>query len=240
MIDINISDNAAELGRRAASAIVAEIRKAIQEKGWCRIVLSTGSSQFETFDALVQADLDWSKVEMFHLDEYVGLPENHAASFRFYLARRFVDKVHPGKVNYINEGNIAEVTEAWRSGPVDVGVIGIGENGHIAFNDPPADFESDDVYRIVTLDDRCRKQQVGEGWFPKVSDVPAQAVTMLPRAIMSAAHIITPCPHTVKAEAVIKAITSSVSPRIPATILKTHPDWKLFLDRDSASLLLSM
>lgn len=240
MIEISISDNAEDLGRRAASAIACEIRKAIEERGWCRIVLATGSSQFEMYGSLVKEDLDWSRVEMFHLDEYVGLPENHAASFRFYLSRRFVDKVHPGKVNFVCEDNIEEVSQAWRESPVDIGVIGIGENGHIAFNDPPADFESDDIYRIVTLDDRCRKQQVGEGWFSKVSDVPEKAVTMLPKAIMGVRHIITACPHTVKAEAVIKAITTSVSPRIPSTILKTHPDWKLFLDRDSASLLLGM
>lgn len=240
MIRINITDNAEELGKKAAEAAASLIRNAIEEKSWCRMVLSTGTSQFEFFSALVKEDIDWSRVEIFHLDEYVGLPENHAASFRFYLARRFVDKVHLGKVNYVNEGNIDEISALWREKPVDIGVIGIGENGHIAFNDPPADFSSDDIYRIVTLDDRCRRQQVGEGWFPSVSDVPEKAVTMLPRAIMSVGHIITACPHTVKAEAVIKAITAPVSERIPSTILKTHPDWQLFLDRDSASLLLSI
>ena len=163
--------------KQAASAIADLLNKAISEQGYARIILSTGASQFETLDALIQLDVDWTKVEMFHLDEYVALPESHIASFRKYLKERFVSKVPLKAAHFVNgegnvEENIAALTAELRKAPVDVGVIGIGENGHIAFNDPPADFDTDEAYKVVTLDERCRKQQVGEGWFAGVDDVP--------------------------------------------------------------------
>lgn len=243
-IDISVSKTSVEMGKKAASLIACVIRDAIKEHGEARIVLSTGASQFEMFDALVKEDVDWSKVEMFHLDEYVNLPATHPASFRKYLTERFVNKVNPMAAHFVNgegdvEKNIAILTAQLRSAPIDIGVIGIGENGHIAFNDPPADFDATEAYRVVNLDRRCREQQVGEGWFPNVDSVPAQAISMLPRQIMSCKCIVSVVPHAVKAEAVKNTITHPVDPMVPATLLKTHDNWHLFLDEDSASALLS-
>ncbi len=244
-IKINIAPNAEELGSRAAKKIAKLINKAIEEKGEARIVLSTGASQFETISALINENVDWSKVTMFHLDEYVGLSETHIASFRKYLKERFVSKVNLKDAFFVNgegdvEKNIEELTEKLREKPIDVGVIGIGENGHIAFNDPPADFKTDISYKVVTLDERCRAQQVGEGWFASVDDVPREAITMCPKQIMSCEHIVSAVPHKVKAEAVRKTVTYPVVPEVPATLLKTHPDWNLFIDSASASELLCM
>jgi len=243
-IDISISKTSVEMGQKAASLIASIIRDAIRDHGEARIVLSTGASQFEMFDALVKEDLNWSRVEMFHLDEYVNLPVTHPASFRKYLTERFVNKVNPMAAHFVNgEGNIEEnisiLSAQLRCAPIDVGVIGIGENGHIAFNDPPADFDAKEAYRIVNLDKRCREQQVGEGWFATIDDVPKQAISMLPRQIMSCKCIVSVVPHAVKAQAVKNTITHPVDPMVPATLLKTHENWHLFLDEDSASMLLS-
>lgn len=240
-IHIDIANSAEELGKRAAWEIALTILSAIEDRGKARIILSTGQSQFETLKELVEFPVDWSKVEMFHLDEYVGIDESHPASFRRYLKERFVSKVNPGIVHFVKGIDfIPSLTEELRKEDIDLGVIGIGENAHIAFNDPPADFQTDEAYKVVTLDERCRAQQVGEGWFKSISEVPEKAITMCVKEIMRAKHIISAVPHKVKAEAVYRTITSSVSPYIPATILKTHPDWQLFLDKDSASKLLSV
>lgn len=238
-ITINIFESADENGRKAAEKIVALIRGAIAARGKARIVLSTGQSQFEMFSYLIKEDVDWTKVEMFHLDEYVDLPITHAASFRRYLTERFVSKV-PLKAHYFveDEESIEELTLKLREDKIDVGVIGIGENGHIAFNDPPADFETDAAYKVVKLDDVCRAQQVGEGWFKSIDEVPEKAITMTPKEIMKAEHIVTVVPHSVKAKAIFDTITKPVSPYVPATLLKTHSDWNLFIDDDAAKLLL--
>ena len=245
MIDISISKDAGELGLCAAKKTARLISQAIAEQGEARIILSTGMSQFETLEELVKMDVDWSKVTMFHLDEYVGLPETHIASFRKYLKERFTSRVGLKAAHFVNgEGdvprNIAELSKVLNEKPVDVGLIGIGENGHIAFNDPPADFETTQAYKIVDLDARCRMQQVGEGWFAAVDDVPKQAISMCPRQIMSCRHIISAVPHKVKAQAVYDTITKPVSPTVPATLLKTHSDWSLCLDMGSASSLLGL
>ena len=244
-INISVSQTPEELGERAAAKIAELLVDAIRTNGAARIILSTGQSQFETFAALVKKDVDWSKVEMFHLDEYVALPESHGASFRRYLKERFVSKVNLKAAYFVDgegdvEKNIEALTSELRKAPVDVGVIGIGENGHIAFNDPPADFETDKAYKVVDLDRRCRMQQVGEGWFKSFDDVPRQAITMCPRQIMACRHIVTAVPHKVKAEAILNTITKPVSPEIPATLMKTHPDWNLFIDSDSASMLMPL
>lgn len=241
-ITIDVASTPTELGIHAASAIAKLLNQAIDSQGYARLVLSTGASQFETIDALLKEQVDWTKVEMFHLDEYVALPESHLASFRKYLKERFVNKVSLKAAHFVNgegdvEANIAELTKELRKAPIDVGVIGIGENGHIAFNDPPADFDTEEAYKVVNLDERCRKQQVGEGWFASVDDVPKQAITMCVKQIMSCRHIVTSAPHSVKAEAILNTITKPVSPEVPGTILKTHPDWKLFIDDASAELL---
>ncbi len=243
--NISVSPTPQQLGQKAADKIAELLRNAIAQKGSARIILSTGASQFETIDALVKADVDWSKVEMFHLDEYVALPESHIASFRKYLKERFASKVSLKAAYFVNgegdvEENIRVLTEELRRAPVDVGVIGIGENAHIAFNDPPADFETDAAYKVVDLDLRCKQQQVREGWFATVDDVPKQAITMCVKQILACEHIISSVPHAPKAEAVRNTLTSPVDPKIPATILKTHPNWNLFLDEASASGLFAL
>ena len=240
-IHIDISDNADELGMRAARKIASLIEEAINKKGKARIILSTGMSQFETLSHLITYDLPWDKVEMFHLDEYVGLDESHPASFRKYLKERFVSKVNL-KAAYFVEGvdAIPSLTRELRKEEIDVGVIGIGENGHIAFNDPPADFTTGEAYKVVTLDRRCREQQVGEGWFRTIDEVPAEAITMCVKEIIKSKHIVSAVPHEVKAEAIYNTITGRISQDVPATILKTHPDWNLFIDKDSASKLLAI
>lgn len=240
-IHIDISDNADELGMRAAGKIASLFEEAINKKGKARIILSTGMSQFETLSHLITYDLPWDKVEMFHLDEYVGLDESHPASFKKYLKERFVSKVNL-KAAYFVEGvdAIPSLTRELRKEEIDVGVIGIGENGHIAFNDPPADFTTGEAYKVVTLDRRCREQQVGEGWFRTIDEVPAEAITMCVKEIMKSKHIVSAVPHEVKAEAIYNTITGRISQDVPATILKTHPDWNLFIDKDSASKLLAI
>ncbi len=244
-INLTISKDAKLNGKRAAELIANLINEAIKERGKARIVVSTGSSQFEMFETLIKLDVDWSKVEMFHLDEYVNLPESHIASFRKYLKERFVSKVNLKAAYFVSgegkiEENISYLTKELRKDIIDVGIIGIGENGHIAFNDPPADFETDEAYKVVTLDQKCRAQQVGEGWFKSIEDVPTQAISMTPKEIMKAKHIVTVAPHSVKADAIYKTITTPISPMVPATLLKTHPDWHLFIDDASASKLFGM
>lgn len=238
-MNISVSESSKELGEKAAIVIANKINKAIEKQGYARIVLSTGASQFDTIEALIKQDVNWSKVTMFHLDEYVDLKESHIASFRKYLKERFVSKVNLEAVYFVNgegniEENIKELTIKLREKPVDVGVIGIGENGHIAFNDPPADFDTDLAYKVVDLDDKCKKQQVGEGWFETINDVPKQAITMCVKQILSCKAIVTCVPHSVKAQAIKATLQNHVTNTVPATILKTHKDWNLFIDNNSA------
>ncbi|NLL70282.1 MAG: glucosamine-6-phosphate deaminase [Epulopiscium sp.] len=241
---IHILENSAKLGREAAKYCSTIIKEAIEEKGKARIILSTGASQFDTIKALVESDIDWSKVEMFHLDEYIGLPESHPASFRKYLKERFISQVNLKKAYLVNgEGNIeeiiAELTEAVRKEPIDLGLIGIGENAHIAFNDPPADFKTQEAYIVVNLNDTCKNQQVREGWFKTIDDVPKQAITMTVHQIMQCKHIVSCVPFEVKAKAIKDTFESPISNLVPATILKTHKNMTLFLDNDSASQVIS-
>jgi len=238
---INIFPTPAEMGRDAALEIAKRLNAAIAEQGYARLLLSTGASQLPMFEELVKQDVDWSKVTMFHLDEYVNLPESHIASFRKYLKERFVAKLPCIKeAVFVNgegdvQANIAYLTERVNEAPIDVGVIGIGENGHIAFNDPPADFDTDESYIVVNLDDRCKAQQVGEGWFATLDDVPKQAISMTPRKIMQSRCIISIVPHAVKAEAVCNTLTKDVTNLVPATLMKTHPDWNLYIDYAAAA-----
>ncbi|MDR3258756.1 MAG: glucosamine-6-phosphate deaminase [Fusobacteriaceae bacterium] len=236
---INIAKTPEELGRIASKDIAAHLNKAIAKKGHARLLLSTGASQFETLSSLVKENVAWDKVTMFHLDEYVALPESHVASFRKYLKERFVSQITLEAAYYVNgegdiEKNIKELSDILKEKPIDVGVIGIGENGHIAFNDPPADFYTNDTYKVVTLDDRCKKQQVGEGWFKTIDDVPKEAITICVKQILLSKVIISCVPHGVKAEAIKNTLSQAVNPNVPATILKTHPAWHLYLDCESA------
>ncbi len=227
----------------AASALAAKlISAAIAQRGVARIVLSTGASQFETLASLVKSSVDWRRVDVYHLDEYIGLPIAHKASFRKYLKERFADLTHPRSMNYVSgEGDISAViqslNESIKTAPIDVGLIGVGENAHIAFNDPPADFNAEQPYIVVTLNERCKRQQVREGWFPSEEDVPAQAISMSCRHIMRCKSIISAVPHAVKADAVLSMLTRPLTPDVPATMLMGHPNAQLFLDENSAAKL---
>ena len=232
-----------ELGQAAAGHIARKLREAIAQRGEARLVLSTGMSQFETFTVLVEENVDWSSVTMFHLDEYINLAESHPASFRGYLKQRFTSKVKLKEVHFVDgqgdvEATLETLNQLIGQAPIDVGVIGIGENAHIAFNDPPADFDRQDAYFVADLDERCRKQQVGEGWFATVDDVPKQAITMSVAQIMRCRTIVSAVPHKVKAHAVKATLESlEITNQIPATKLREHADWTLYLDDASASLI---
>lgn len=238
-MEIRICKDRYELGKSAAEFTANEINKAIKEKGYARIALSTGASQFDTLANLINTDVDWSKVIMFHLDEYVNLPETHVASFRKYLKEKFTEKVNLKEVYFVDgtEENRKALCEKISEAPIDIGLIGIGENGHIAFNDPPADFETEEPYIVVNLNGTCKKQQVGEGWFETVDDVPKQAVSMSVKQIMKCKTIISCVPYAVKADAVYKTVSEKVSNIVPATIMKTHKNFTLYIDLDSASKL---
>lgn len=240
-MEIIIANDPPELGRQAARKGGDLINEAFRTRGSANIILATGTSQFEMLKVLVKQEIDWSKVVAFHLDEYIGLSADHPASFRKYLKERFVDMVSPAEFHYI-DGETDPVRECRRLGeliyqyPIDVAFIGIGENGHLAFNDPPADFETEDPYIVVKLDKACRKQQMGEGWFETLEDVPEKAVSMSIRQIMKSKAIICSVPDKRKAEAVKKTLEDQISPDIPASILRQHPQAWLYLDRDAASL----
>jgi glucosamine-6-phosphate deaminase len=243
-VEIRIFDSKAELGRAAAARAAAVLREAIAGRGEARAIAATGASQFEFLDALIrEGDLDWSKVELFHLDEYVGLPESHPASFRRYLKERLVERVHPGMFHSIDGQTSDPAAECRRVGaliaraPVDVAFVGIGENGHLAFNDPPADFETEDPYLVVTLDEPCRRQQLGEGWFSSLAEVPPRAISMSVRQILKAGEIVAAVPDARKAAAVRDCLEGLVSTMHPASILQRHPRTTVYLDRGSASLL---
>lgn len=237
---IDISTDAPELGKKAAALAALKINDAIGRNGEARIAVSTGSSQFETLQSLLQERIDWGKVEIFHLDEYIGLPVTHPASFRKYLYERFINHIKVKSFHSVDvEGDIqmkiSELTSEIRKKPIDLGLIGIGVNGHIAFNDPPADFKTKESYIIVNLDEVCRMQQVNEGWFPTMKEVPEQAVSMTPWQIMQCGTIISCVPHKVKATAVKNTLINRLTEVVPATLLKQHPDFHLFIDKNSAS-----
>jgi glucosamine-6-phosphate deaminase len=242
---ISISANALELGQNAAKAASLRIKESIRKNGEAAIVVSTGSSQFETLQSLLGENIDWSNVEIFHLDEYIGLPVTHPASFRKYLYERFINHIKVKAFHSVDvEGNIEEkisgLTEKLRKRPITLGLIGIGVNGHIAFNDPPADFGTRKAYHVVNLDEECRKQQVNEGWFATINDVPAQAVSMTPWQIMQCASIISSVPHKVKATAIKNTLINTLTDIVPATLLKQHSDFELYLDKNSASEIIPL
>jgi len=241
-MNIIISETKKELGIAAAERGAELIKKAIEQNGEATIIVATGASQFEMLEELVMKDIDWSKVTCFHLDEYIGMPVTHPASFRKYLKERFVDKVNVKEFNYINaEENPEKECERLKNiiskKTIDVAFVGIGENTHLAFNDPPADFETNEPYIVVDLDEACRNQQMGEGWFKTLNDVPKQAISMSIKQIMKSKAIICSVPDKRKAPAIKKVIESDVSPEVPSSILKQHDATWIYLDSDSASLL---
>ncbi len=241
-----IGSNKNDMAEKAAATAAEVIRKAIREKGACRMIVATGASQFEFLQALTAApDIDWSRVTGFHLDEYVGLPVTHKASFRAYLRERFAGAT-PVPLAAFHEvnGEAADPAEECRrldalinAAPVDLACVGIGENGHLAFNDPPADFETEAAYCVVDLDPVCRHQQVGEGWFATMDDVPRQAFSMTIRQIMKSAVIVCTVPDARKAKAVVGAVEGPVTNILPSSIMQKHPEAYIFLDPDSAALL---
>lgn len=242
-VNVHRLETAEEVGRAAADAAAAHLREVIDARSAARIVVATGVSQFAFLTHLVgDRSIDWSRVTMFHLDEYIGLPADHPACFRRYLRERLIDRVHPGTVVLI-DGEAEPETECRRLGALigtaafDAAFVGIGENGHLAFNDPPADFETEAPYIVVKLEDACRSQQLGEGWFPSLDDVPTRAISMSISQIMKAGKIFCIAPETRKAKAVRACLEEDISPMLPASILRRHPDVELYLDRESAALL---
>lgn len=240
---ITIAKDQYELGRIAGMTAAELIRKTIAEKEHANIILATGASQFETLHQLINEPVEWSKVTLFHLDEYIGLPVTAPASFRKYLQERFLVNVPPLKAIYLIDGENDAAAECERlnniikNHPIDVALVGIGENGHLAFNDPPADFETEEPFIIVDLDKKCREQQLAEGWFDSLDEVPLQAISMSIQQIMKSKQIVCSIPESRKATTVKDCIEKPVSNLYPASILRLHSDCYYFLDKDSAALL---
>jgi glucosamine-6-phosphate deaminase len=238
-----VFDDKRDLAGAAADQAAAAINGAIAARGGARILVATGASQFEFLEALTsRRDIDWKAVEMFHLDEYIGVPADHPASFRRYLQERFIGPSGITRYHLLNGERdpvleCREVGAALQSAPIDCAFAGIGENGHLAFNDPPADFATEDPYVIVQLDDACRRQQVGEGWFASTEDVPSRAISISIRQLLKAREIVCVVPDARKADAVRRALRGPVTPDTPASILQTHPKTTVYLDTDSAALL---
>jgi glucosamine-6-phosphate deaminase len=232
------------LGRAAAEQAATAIRRAIADRGAARIIAATAASQLEFLDALTSAaGIDWGKVEVFHLDEYIGLPITHPGSFRKMLTEQLVAKTGINKYHLL-QGDAADVPAALReageqlaSAPIDIAFLGIGENAHIAFNDPPADFNTEEPYIIVNLDEACRQQQVGEAWFSDISQVPKQAISMSAQQILKSKEILAVVPDRRKARAVKACVEGEISPMAPASILRRHSNATIYLDTNSASLL---
>lgn len=244
-MNVKVFDNKRSLGEAAADQAAAAIRNAIRDRGRARIVAATAASQAEFLEYLTRAKgIDWRLVEAFHLDEYIGLPITHPGSFRKMLLEQLVYKT--GIVHYHlldGDGDVPVVVhrlnEAISSAPIDITFLGIGENAHLAFNDPPADFETEEPYLVVNLDEACRRQQVGEAWFKDISQVPRQAISMSVRQILKARELLAVAPDSRKAEAVKACLDGEISPLAPASILRTHPNATVYLDTHSAALLSS-
>jgi len=241
---LRVFDDRSALGAAAAEQAAAAIRRAVELNGKARVVAATAASQREFLTALTSTPgIDWSKVEVFHLDEYIGLPITHPGSFRKMLLEQLVQRT--GITHYhLLDGDagdpsqvIKRVGDALASGPIDIAFLGIGENCHIAFNDPPADFETQEPYIIVDLDEACRQQQVGEAWFADISQVPTLAISMSVRQILKAKEILAVVPDVRKAQAIKTCVEGSISPAAPASILRTHPNTIVYVDWESASLL---
>jgi len=242
-VKVRIFPDKFQLAGAAASDAANAIRNAISDHGSARIIAATGASQFEFLRELAKAPaVNWKSVEMFHLDEYLGLPATHLASFRKYLLDRLIRPV--GIIRYhlldgeANPQNvIAEVSAEIRKSPIDVAFVGIGENGHLAFNDPPADFETEDAFIVVELDEACRRQQLGEGWFKTLEEVPRRAMSMTVRQILRAGEIFCVVPDARKARAVANGLQGEITPMVPASALRRHPRTTIYLDKDSSALL---
>lgn len=245
MIDLHIETDASALAQAAAALGAAAMKRAIDRRGSANIVVATGASQFDMLAALVRRDdVDWSRVTAFHLDEYIGMPDTHPASFRRYLEERFTAHLpRLGRFHFIHGDapdlgqELARINALIARHPIDVTFAGIGENAHLAFNDPPAEFDASEAFKVVRLDELCRRQQFGEGWFPSLEHVPHEAISMTIPQIMRSARVILCVPDRRKAEAVRATLEEPISPMVPASILRRHPACHLFLDPQSAALL---
>jgi len=243
-LKVEIYTSAVEMGKCAAVFVEEKLRKAIRERNFANLILGTGASQYPLHDALLTLNIEWNKINLFHLDEYIGIDDNHPASFRRFLRERIAEKTGPKSVNYINgdseriDTEIARYEKLLSENQIDVACIGIGENGHIAFNDPGvADFNDPVYLKVVEMDEACRKQQVGEGWFPSLNSVPQKAVTLTVTAIMNCRYICCTVPDERKSDAVFNALTNEINASCPASVLRRHSNAILFLDRFAAKKL---
>lgn len=243
-LNINIYPESDEMGAAAADFAAKKINEAIANRGVSRVILATGSSQFTFLKALRKTKIEWEKVIVFHLDEYYGISDEHPASFRKYLKERILDFVNPQQTYFLHgdaediESEMSEYTAKLSEYPIDIACIGIGENGHIAFNDPSvADFNDLKLVKLVELDEMCRNQQYREGWFPTIDDVPKKAVTLTIPAILNSRTICCVVPEERKSEAVNNALYGKLTTDCPASILRTHTDIRMFLDAEAASRL---
>ena len=241
-LKIEVHETVNKMGLAAAKSVAEILDNSISEKGFANLILATGASQFSFLENLQKQNIDWKKITVFHLDEYKGMSDSHPASFRKYLKERILEKVQPKKVYYLNgdaediDAEVLRYEELLKNHPIDIGCIGIGENGHIAFNDPPvADFNDPNLVKVVELDEACRKQQLGEGWFPTFDNVPTHALTLTISAIMNCKTICCVVPDERKSEAVFNTMNAEISTACPATILRTHKNTVLYLDKNSAS-----
>jgi glucosamine-6-phosphate deaminase len=240
---LRVFNDKKSLSKAAADHAALAIREAISTKGAARIIAATAASQIDFLDMLTrESGIDWTKVEAFHLDEYIGLPITHPGSFRKMLLEQLIQKTGITKYHLLDgdrdpEQVVAREGNALASAPINIAFVGIGENGHLAFNDPPADFTTEAPYLIVNLDEACRQQQVGEAWFQNISQVPKQAISMSVRQILKSKEIIAVVPDARKARAIKACFEGAIGPMAPASILREHPDATIYLDRDSAALL---
>jgi glucosamine-6-phosphate deaminase len=240
---LKVFEDKASLARAAADQAATAVTGAIRDRGKARVIAASAASQFEFLEALTNTPgIDWKRVELFHLDEYIGLPMSHPASFCKFLQERLIGKAGITSYHLLNgEENpvkvIRETSRFLSAAPIDVAFVGIGENGHLAFNDPPADFETEEPFIVVNLDEACRLQQVGEGWFKDLSTVPTQAISMSVRQVMKSKEILAVVPDARKAHAIKACFDGEISPMAPSSILRTHPSATVYLDRHSAALL---
>ena len=242
-MNLKVFDDKSSLAKVAADQAATSIIRAIRDRGTARVIAASAASQYEFLEALTaEPGIDWKRVELFHLDEYIGLPMTHPASFCKFLQERLIGKTGITNYHLLNgEADpmkvIHETSKFLTAAPIDVAFVGIGENGHLAFNDPPADFETEEPFIVVKLDEACRLQQVGEGWFKDLSTVPTQAISMSVRQVLKSKEILAVVPDARKAHAIKACFDGGISPMAPSSILRTHPNATVYLDRDSAALL---
>lgn len=245
-LKVEIFTNKEDMGQDSASYVAGKLDQAIRDRGYANIIFGTGASQFPLLEVLLKKDIDWTKINLFHLDEYIGLSDQHPASFRKFLKERIADKINPKNVNYLQgdaddiDAEIKRYEKLLKENPVDVACIGIGENGHIAFNDPAvADFSDPEYLKVVEMDEVCKKQQVGEGWFPTLKHVPIEAVTLTITAIMDSKALCCTVPDERKSKAVYNTLSGGIDTSCPASILRKHNNAVLFLDSFAAKRILT-